>query len=1391
MRNLRLALSSHVRPHRALAAAHCVSVNTDTAVVFVGSARGLAGLDPHSGEVVVDVPLVDEGYLAGDGSGRVVGIQTLPDADAACVATSQGDVLLYSVTRAQLECVGSVDSGLTAMSWSPDQDVMVLTTGADTIIAMTRDFDPLTEVPMHQDDFGEGKFVTVGWGRKETQFHGSEGKQAAHKKQEVVAPAFTWDDGRPRVSWRGDGQFFAVSSVCPHTGARRVRVWSRECALQATSEMLAGLEPALAWKLSGSLIASSQRKPGRHDVVFLERNGLAHGEFTLPFGRDDMQVRELLWNVDSTILAVWLEELGKETETPAGDRRSFVQLWMVGNYHWYLKQSLEMGGGEGGGDGGGEPLAALCWDPECAQRLHCVTAGGAYVVREWWPGTDAGRCVDEGAGSSVAVIDGDRVLLTPFRWMTVPPPMAAFHLQLPLVAERASFSPESGHADDVAVLLCDRRRVLVYAHGGGGGGGDGTTPDPTVRLGQACGNGFRTRVGLPSLVRTYRIRESDRAEGGETGGSSPPSSMRGFREFTWLGRDRFLAVSQGSSLCRSVVMLLRGSPREDGGEEPAEEPLTAAGSALELHGRVLSVTLVPGGDSALLQLSNGELLRCCHAVEPLSVEAWTDAGGRPVSFPVPCVHVEVCTMAGQEVALGLTERARLFANDTEVASNCTSFCVHPELLLFTTRLHTLRCVSRLAPVAALAGLPSGGDLPGDETVRRVERGSRIVALVPSDCRLVLQMPRGNLETIQPRALLLSQVRKWLDSLQFKEAFECMKKQRINLNLLYDHNPKAFMDNIGEFLTQVQSAGNVNLFLTELRDEDVARTMYPVPYGWAQPPAAVATGTTTATVTAEPGARSTDKVNAVCDGLRAAMEALDPDRFFLSILTALVRRKEPDVETALMRVRDVSEQRRGGAGDGGAEEAERRAQEGLGYLLLLVDEGELYECALGTYDFRLVLMVAQRSQKDPKEYLPFLNELKRMETNYQRYSIDNHLKRYGKALVHLSRCGRDRFPELLSLARSRALYREALRLFPCGGEEYTALSEAFGRHLLEERHLGAEAGLVFARAALWQAALAAFRDAGCWRQALCAATSLGYPALELTRLARDMAEKLAAQRKHVEAACLLEQYAEDHEEAVVTLTEGGAWEEAMRLIHKHNRLDLLETNLKPAVKEAHGQQMASVRAQAALFERHVARLAVVRADKERARHDLLADGGNDEGPECDLYSDASSVASSVASSGVLSSKYSQSNSRISGRSSKNRRKAARKRHSLREGSPSEEPALLGAIGDIARAVDASTAEVGHLLRMLLLFDWEAEGLELQAELSSLLLRVERALPEVWPPTATSAAPVFGPDSTVNSIAASLSQPRETSPGQEDDDSLTAPRLSKSIEWKLRSLDPASV
>lgn len=42
------------------------------------------------------------------------------------------------------------------MCWSPDQELLLLLTAHKTIIAMSRDFDPISEVSIHAKEFGEG-----------------------------------------------------------------------------------------------------------------------------------------------------------------------------------------------------------------------------------------------------------------------------------------------------------------------------------------------------------------------------------------------------------------------------------------------------------------------------------------------------------------------------------------------------------------------------------------------------------------------------------------------------------------------------------------------------------------------------------------------------------------------------------------------------------------------------------------------------------------------------------------------------------------------------------------------------------------------------------------------------------------------------------------------------------------------------------------------------------------------------------------------------------------------------------------------------------------------------------------------------------------------------------
>lgn len=62
--------------------------------------------------------------------------------------------------------------------------------------------------------------ISLGWGKKETQFHGSEGKSSAQKK--VDMSGFTLsdydDDLKPRVSWCGDGNMFCCSIIDQNKG---------------------------------------------------------------------------------------------------------------------------------------------------------------------------------------------------------------------------------------------------------------------------------------------------------------------------------------------------------------------------------------------------------------------------------------------------------------------------------------------------------------------------------------------------------------------------------------------------------------------------------------------------------------------------------------------------------------------------------------------------------------------------------------------------------------------------------------------------------------------------------------------------------------------------------------------------------------------------------------------------------------------------------------------------------------------------------------------------------------------------------------------------------------------------------------------------------------------
>lgn len=266
----------------------------------------------------------------------VLSLHYFSDTSTSCLILAGGDIILVREnplsTEELVEIVGSIDVGISAAAWSPDEELLAITTSADTLLLMSRDIENIASTTLTPEDINVSSHVSVGWGKKETQFKG----KRARALLDPTVPE-TIDDGvlsstenaSVTISWRGDGAYFAISKV-EQDRRRMIRVYSREGQLDSVSEPVDGLEGALSWRPSGNLIASTRRTSDKIEVIFFERNGLRHGQFDLRLGgevlADLTQPLSLKWNIDSSVLAVSFPDK--------------VQLWTMSNYHYYLKQEL-------------------------------------------------------------------------------------------------------------------------------------------------------------------------------------------------------------------------------------------------------------------------------------------------------------------------------------------------------------------------------------------------------------------------------------------------------------------------------------------------------------------------------------------------------------------------------------------------------------------------------------------------------------------------------------------------------------------------------------------------------------------------------------------------------------------------------------------------------------------------------------------------------------------------------------------------------------------------------------------------------------------------------------------------------------------------------------------
>ncbi|KAJ2497244.1 putative elongator complex protein 1 [Coemansia sp. RSA 1972] len=1165
----------------------CVDVTEERVFVLCGDDSATARLLTYDSQYT----LTDECVLPFSAAEQIMSMHFVMEREHVVIALASGDICTVG---SGVEVVGTVDAGIAACRWSPDDEILALVTGEARVLLMTADFDVLCE---HALDEGqeESVMVNVGWGTRETQYQGRGMQQEEEQSsQQEQSPEI-------QVSWRGDGQFLAVSFV--RADMREIRVFSRDGQLHSVCEKVTGLEHTLAWKPSGRLIAATEKRAHRHEVVFFERNGLRHGEFVLH--ADTQRALALSWNSDSSMLAV-VADVGSGV---------CVQLWADRNYHWYMKQELR-----------GLDIQRVVWDPEDPMHVLVVCASGFTSMRlHSVPAVAHVASAESNAAS--CVVNGAQVLYTPFAHANVPPPMCLHTLDARVPVRHVSFAA-FGAGNGFALLLADRRTVVLYA----------------CDSGKSC----------PREIQRFVLHSAD------------------VRQIAWLESDVVVSLGAGKV----------GIARIGDGDEVVTHFCPEHDSPLVL------LSAAPHVGRVLVEDTRGRVFNVSPETERLELLA---------ELPTQCVDIDAvdCGDLGM-VVVGRTARNQLYANTRLLSPACSSFYLRKDVLVFTTTTHYVRFV------AVNEGLLAG-DIPADdeavvsEARRRVERGSTIVLASPTGDAVVFQMPRGNLETVRPRALVLAAVRQALDARQYREALMACRVNRIDMNMLYDYAPAAFMGDLAEFVAQVNEADLLNLFVSSLRDEDVTQTMY--------------TGIQSQLAGEDkPDGANPGKTTAVCRALRPVLQsAADASRFMPTVLTTLMCEKPPAIDAALQIIAALGQDRRDAA---------------LTYLLFLSDVNTVYDAALGLYDLPLALLVAQRSQRDPREYLPALGELNALPSEeYRRFRIDAQLNRHESALGHLCAAlweDSDRWTEVAGFIQQHRLFRQGAELLAahaCIGDVYVMYGDA----LAADKDWGqAAAAYLLSQKAVSQA-VDAFVQNKEWRSAmsLASAANSGFGPQAVYDTARQASSVLEDHHLFGDAAAVLFEYTEETEDAVMLLVRGSHWAEAVRCSHARERSDLIETTVRPGMDAACESLEEDIGEIGEGFAAKVERLRAVRLTPLSQMTELA---GVDD--SVDVMPDTASMASQFTTFTATLTDISKMTGSTGRRLSKNKRKAERKRVRGKKGSVFEESYLVDSLSKLIARVRVHQDAVRNLNLALLQFGRAAAAARLQRVFAAVVEAVLR-------------------------------------------------------------------
>lgn len=1163
------------------------------------------------------------------------------------------------------------------------------------------------------------------------------------------------------VSWRGDGKYVATcvrcgeEDLCPG----RVRIWDVESlTLHAIGEQSPGTLPVLAWQPNGRTLcvanclsdaqveemamlrlkrrdaggqgqapevrhvgawkrelrrrqeAADGESAGPSRVFIYERNGLQHGDFAVP--GDGLRIEQMAWSGDSRTLAVVVCEEG-ERHGEHQETRS-VQIWCRSNWKWYNKWTRTFGCGEkvlmAWHEGPGGP-ALTTWTTK--------SLGAAWVISSSKLAWD----YDVSDYGTVAVISGERLMVTPMRQCMIPPPLCAVELLCGRPISCVLFSRMEDGREVIGTLLDDGRLAVATCPSAddweslmdgdvdhGDGEKNGAAEDGTVS----------NRVVMPVIFDGVGNHQ--------------------FRHAAFLGTNHVVFVGQDASGVDSLFQYRFATPADGSDRELHFEncvELEACVSRLvrsgestvffELEdGRCRTYTVDgAAGTVGTVESVSGFGVRC-DVVRIASLSCGTDEEttlGGYGGFGGDCPAQDVQRLC----ALGLDQASgRLFRNGVLLASDATSMGIHARSaggphLLYSTRTNLLKT------------LPLFGE-DKDAMIRPIEDGCVLVSLPETSVEVVMQAPRGNLEIIRPRSLVLPAVHGALDRLDYSAAWRLATINRVDMNDLVNYGWPKLLDNVRAFIDGVGRDTEVAGFLQSLE----------------VPPASADSDD-------GPVSHKRARLLEVCKAFR---DEVSGQRAWLRTeLTS--RTKCGEIGKALLRVKEVKEMdMNNSTNDDGEMPDHPSAEVGLKHVLLHNPENKVYEAALGEYELQLSYMVVAHIQRDPGEYLAQLQEFTVIENQHMRMAaIDKHLGRFDKAVQNLFDAGS--FDDALELASSKGLLKHLLALVdssvgadPNVSQKRHVVLKALGDQLSTGGKYE-DAALAYIAAGDLEQALRSYRLASAWRPAMTLAARLGKDAAYVKDLARRLCDDLE-QFQPVEAARINLEYLGNLPAAVRQFAQGGAWREALRLavgnrqVHlvgevrgsdsprdsQSDGTDALMEVLVSVASESASRLLEGFVEDADRVEKYWSRLRDLR-DK-RVAMDVLESERDAGALDDDAFIDTASVATDMSMFSMLTdatatstSTFASFASTVGGRRSGKRQ--PKKKSKIRRGSPEEEDQLTRHLLTLLPKANICE-ECGQLTEFLVYIGHEDDAVRLQASLKGLIDRATAAADDVlaFPP-----------------------------------------------------------